>query len=389
MEKAVLIGLISSDVTQQRAYEYLDELAFLAKTAGAKPIRNFTQKLKHPDNKTFLGRGKIEEVRLFSKENDIQLIIFDDDLNPSQIRNIERLFGEETKILDRSSLILDIFASRAQTAQARTQVELAQYQYLLPRLTRMWTHLERQKGGIGMRGPGETQIETDRRIINDKIALLKKKLVKIDKQSTTRRKGREHLIRVALIGYTNAGKSTLMNKLAKSEVFAENKLFATLDTTVRKVVIGNLPFLLTDTVGFIRKLPHQLVESFKSTLDEVREADLLIHVVDIASPYFQDHIEVVNQTLASLQVGDKPTLLVFNKIDSFNFIKKDDDDLTPVLPENLSLEDLQKTWMAKMEGNAMFISALNKTHFDELKDEMYSRIKQLHEIRYPYNNFLY
>ena len=273
MEKAVLIGLISPDVTQEQAYEYLDELAFLAKTAGAEPIRNFTQKLKHPDNKTFLGKGKIEGVRLFAEENDIKLIIFDDDLNPSQIRNIEKLFGEETKILDRSNLILDIFASRAQTAQARTQVELAQYQYLLPRLTRMWTHLERQKGGIGMRGPGETQIETDRRIINDKIALLKKKLVKIDKQSTTRRKGREHLIRVALIGYTNAGKSTLMNKLAKSEVFAENKLFATLDTTVRKVVIGNLPFLLTDTVGFIRKLPHQLVESFKSTLDEVREAN--------------------------------------------------------------------------------------------------------------------
>ena len=389
MEKAVLIGLISPDVTQEQAYEYLDELAFLAKTAGAKPIRNFTQKLKHPDNKTFLGKGKIEEVRLFAEENDIKLIIFDDDLNPSQIRNIEKLFGEETKILDRSNLILDIFASRAQTAQARTQVELAQYQYLLPRLTRMWTHLERQKGGIGMRGPGETQIETDRRIINDKIALLKKKLVKIDKQSTTRRKGREHLIRVALIGYTNAGKSTLMNKLAKSEVFAENKLFATLDTTVRKVVIGNLPFLLTDTVGFIRKLPHQLVESFKSTLDEVREADLLIHLVDIASPYFEDHIEVVNQTLAELKVGDKPTLLVFNKIDAYTFIEKEEDDLTPVLPENLSLEDLKKTWMAKMEGNAMFISALNKTHFDELKDEMYSRIKQLHEIRYPYNNFLY
>ena len=389
MEKAVLIGLISPDVTQEQAYEYLDELAFLAKTAGAKPLRNFTQKLKHPDNKTFLGKGKIEEVRLFAEENDIKLIIFDDDLNPSQIRNIEKLFGEETKILDRSNLILDIFASRAQTAQARTQVELAQYQYLLPRLTRMWTHLERQKGGIGMRGPGETQIETDRRIINDKIALLKKKLVKIDKQSTTRRKGREHLIRVALIGYTNAGKSTLMNKLAKSEVFAENKLFATLDTTVRKVVIGNLPFLLTDTVGFIRKLPHQLVESFKSTLDEVREADLLIHLVDIASPYFEDHIEVVNQTLAELKVGDKPTLLVFNKIDAYTFIEKEDDDLTPVLPENLSLEDLKKTWMAKMEGNAMFISALNKTHFDELKDEMYSRIKQLHEIRYPYNNFLY
>mgnify|MGYP004002127209 FL=1 len=389
MEKAILIGLITPDVTQEQAYEYLDELSFLAKTAGAEPVRNFTQKLKHPDNKTFLGKGKIEEVRLFAEEEEIKLIIFDDDLNPSQIRNIEKLFGEETKVLDRSNLILDIFASRAQTAQARTQVELAQYQYLLPRLTRLWTHLERQKGGIGMRGPGETQIETDRRIINDKIALLKKKLVKIDKQSTTRRKGREHLIRVALIGYTNAGKSTLMNKLAKSEVFAENKLFATLDTTVRKVVIGNLPFLLTDTVGFIRKLPHQLVESFKSTLDEVREADLLIHLVDIASPYFEDHIEVVNQTLAELKVGDKPTLLVFNKIDAYTFIEKEDDDLTPVLPENLSLEDLKKTWMAKMEGNAMFISALNKTHFDELKDEMYSRIKQLHEIRYPYNNFLY
>ena len=388
-EKAILVGLITPDVTQEQAYEYLDELAFLAKTAGAEPIRNFTQKLKHPDNKTFLGKGKIEEVRLFAEEEEIKLIIFDDDLNPSQIRNIEKLFGEETKVLDRSNLILDIFASRAQTAQARTQVELAQYQYLLPRLTRLWTHLERQKGGIGMRGPGETQIETDRRIINDKIALLKKKLVKIDKQSTTRRKGREHLIRVALIGYTNAGKSTLMNQLAKSEVFAEDKLFATLDTTVRKVVIGNLPFLLTDTVGFIRKLPHQLVESFKSTLDEVREADFLIHLVDIASPYFEDHIEVVNQTLAELKVGDKPTLLVFNKIDAYTFIEKEDDDLTPVLPENLSLEDLKKTWMAKMEGNAMFISALNKTHFDELKDEMYSRIKQLHEIRYPYNNFLY
>ena len=388
-ETAVLVGVTVRGQKDSTTKEYLDELAFLAKTAGAEPIRNFTQKLKHPDNKTFLGKGKIEEVRLFAEENDIKLIIFDDDLNPSQIRNIEKLFGEETKILDRSNLILDIFASRAQTAQARTQVELAQYQYLLPRLTRMWTHLERQKGGIGMRGPGETQIETDRRIINDKIALLKKKLVKIDKQSTTRRKGREHLIRVALIGYTNAGKSTLMNKLAKSEVFAENKLFATLDTTVRKVVIGNLPFLLTDTVGFIRKLPHQLVESFKSTLDEVREADLLIHLVDIASPYFEDHIEVVNQTLAELKVGDKPTLLVFNKIDAYTFIEKEEDDLTPVLPENLSLEDLKKTWMAKIEGNAMFISALNKTHFDELKYEMYSRIKQLHEIRYPYNNFLY
>ena len=388
-EKAVLVGLITPDVSQEQAYEYLDELAFLAKTAGAKPIRNFTQRLPHPDNKTFLGKGKIEEVLLFAEENEIKLIIFDDDLNPSQIRNIEKIFGEETKILDRSNLILDIFASRAKTAQARTQVELAQYQYLLPRLTRMWTHLERQKGGIGMRGPGETQIETDRRIIKDKIALLKKKLQKIDKQSSTRRKGREHLIRVALVGYTNAGKSTLMNKLAKSEVFAENKLFATLDTTVRKVVIGNLPFLLTDTVGFIRKLPHQLVESFKSTLDEVREADFLIHLVDISNPNFEDHIDVVNKTISELGINDKPTLLLFNKIDAYTFIEKEEDDSTPATKENLSLEDLQKTWMAKMEGDAMFISALNKTHFDEMRDEMYNRIKQLHEIRYPYNNFLY
>jgi len=389
LEKAVLVGLITPDVSQEQAYEYLDELAFLAKTAGATPIRNFTQRLPNPDNKTFLGKGKIEEVLLFAEENEIKLIIFDDDLNPSQIRNIEKIFGEETKILDRSNLILDIFASRAKTAQARTQVELAQYQYLLPRLTRMWTHLERQKGGIGMRGPGETQIETDRRIIKDKIALLKKKLQKIDKQSSTRRKGREHLIRVALVGYTNAGKSTLMNKLAKSEVFAENKLFATLDTTVRKVVIGNLPFLLTDTVGFIRKLPHQLVESFKSTLDEVREADFLIHLVDISNPNFEDHIDVVNKTISELGINDKPTLLLFNKIDAYTFVEKEEDGLTPATKENLSLEDLQKTWMAKMEGNAMFISALNKTHFDEMRDEMYNRIKQLHEIRYPYNNFLY
>ena len=295
MERAVLVGLITPDVTHDQAYEYLEELAFLAKTAGAEPLRNFTQRLPHPDNKTFIGKGKIEEVKLYVEENEIDAIIFDDDLTPSQIRNLESLFEGECKILDRSSLILDIFASRAQTAQARTQVELAQYQYLLPRLTRMWTHLERQKGGIGMRGPGETQIETDRQIVRDKIALLKQKLQKIDKQSSTRRKGREHLIRVALVGYTNAGKSTLMNKLAKSEVFVENKLFATLDTTVRKVVIENLPFLLTDTVGFIRKLPHQLVESFKSTLDEVREADFMIHVVDISNPNFEDHIDVVNK----------------------------------------------------------------------------------------------
>jgi GTPase len=389
LEKAILIGLITPDVTKEQAYEYLDELAFLVDTAGAKPVRNFTQKLPHPDNKTFLGKGKIEEVRLFAEEEEIKLIIFDDDLNPSQIRNIEKIFGEDTKILDRSNLILDIFASRAKTAQACTQVELAQYQYLLPRLTRMWTHLERQKGGIGMRGPGETQIETDRRIINDKIALLKKKLEKIDKQSHTRRKGRQDMIRVALVGYTNAGKSTLMNTLSKSDIFAENKLFATLDTTVRKVVIGNLPFLLTDTVGFIRKLPHQLVESFKSTLDEVREADFLVHVVDIANPKFEDQIEVVNKTIIEIGVTDKPMLIVFNKIDAYTFTPKEEDDLTPILPENISLEELKKTWMAKLDGESMFISALNKTHFDELKDVLYAKIKQLHEVRYPYNNFLY
>ena len=388
-EKAILIGLITQNVTQDQAYEYLDELAFLAKTAGAKPVRNFTQKLPHADNKTFLGKGKIEEVRLFAEENEIKLIIFDDDLSPSQIRNIEKIFGEETKILDRSNLILDIFASRAQTAQARTQVELAQYQYLLPRLTRMWTHLERQKGGIGMRGPGEAQIETDRRIIKDKIALLQKKLEKIDKQSFTRRKGRQGMIRVALVGYTNAGKSTLMNTLAKSDIFAENKLFATLDTTVRKVVIGNLPSLLTDTVGFIRKLPHQLVESFKSTLDEVRESDLVVHVVDIANPNFEDQIEVVNKTIIELGITDKPTLIVFNKIDAYTFTPKDEDDLTPILPENISLEELKKTWMAKSNGESMFISALNKTHLADLKDVLYDKIKQLHEVRYPYNNFLY
>jgi len=389
MEKAVLIGLITPDVTKEQAYEYLDELAFLADTAGAKPVRNFTQKLAHPDNKTFLGKGKIEEVRLYAEENEIKLIIFDDDLSPSQIRNIEKIFGEDTKILDRSNLILDIFASRAQTAQARTQVELAQYQYLLPRLTRMWTHLERQKGGIGMRGPGETQIETDRRIIKDKIALLKKKLEKIDKQSFTRRKGRQDMIRVALVGYTNTGKSTLMNTLAKSDIFAENKLFATLDTTVRKVVIGNLPFLLTDTVGFIRKLPHQLVESFKSTLDEVRESDLLVHVVDISNPKFEEQIEIVNKTIIELGVTDKPILIVFNKIDAYTFTLKEEDDLAPILPENISLEELQKTWMAKLDEESIFISALNKTHFNELKDLLYAKIKQLHEVRYPYNNFLY
>ena len=389
MEKAALIGLITPDISKDQAYEYLDELSFLAKTAGAKPVKLFTQRLPSANNKTFIGKGKIEEIKIFVEDHNIDSVIFDDDLTPSQMKNIERALEGKVKILDRSNLILDIFASRAKTSQARTQVELAQYQYLLPRLTGLWTHLERQKGGIGMRGPGETQIETDRQIIRDKITLLKKKLKKIDKQSHTRRKGREHLIRVALIGYTNAGKSTLMNRLAKSEVFAENKLFATLDTTVRKVVIGNLPFLLTDTVGFIRKLPHQLVESFKSTLDEVRESDFMIHLVDISNPNFEDHIDVVNKTIAELGANNKPTLIVFNKIDAYNFIKKEEDDLTPSTKENNSLEDLKKTWMSKIETNTMFISALNKTHFEELKNEMYSRIKELHEKRYPYNSFLY
>ncbi len=387
-EKAILIGLITPDTTPEKVYEYLDELAFLAKTAGAQPIRNFTQRLKHPDTTTFLGKGKIEEVRVYAEEDCIELIIFDDDLSPSQIRNIQKIF-ENCKIIDRSNLILDIFASRAQTAQARTQVELAQYEYLLPRLTGMWTHLERQKGGIGMRGPGETQIESDRRIIKDKIALLKKKLDKIDKQSFTRRKGRADMIRVALVGYTNTGKSTLMNKLAKSDIFAENKLFATLDTTVRKVVVENLPFLLSDTVGFIRKLPHQLVESFKSTLDEVRESDLLIHVVDISNPNFEDQIKIVNSTIAEIGASNKPMLIIFNKIDAYTYIQKDDDDLTDVLKENLSLEDLKKSWMANLDSESLFISALNKTNFEQLRERLYSRVKELHIKRYPYNNFLY
>ena len=387
-EKAILIGLITPDTSPEQVYEYLDELAFLAETAGAKPIRNFTQRLKHPDTTTFLGKGKIEEVRIYAQEHCIELIIFDDDLSPSQIRNIQKIF-EHCKIIDRSNLILDIFASRAQTAQARTQVELAQYEYLLPRLTGMWTHLERQKGGIGMRGPGETQIESDRRIIKDKIALLKKKLDKIDKQSFTRRKGRADMIRVALVGYTNAGKSTLMNKLAKSDIFAENKLFATLDTTVRKVVVENLPFLLSDTVGFIRKLPHQLVESFKSTLDEVRESDLLIHVVDISNPNFEDQIKIVNSTIAEIGASNKPMLIIFNKIDAYTFIKKDEDDLTDILKENLSLEDLKKTWMANLDSESLFISALNKTNFEDLRERLYLRVKELHIKRYPYNNFLY
>ena len=386
-EKAILIGVITPEQNKNQAEEYLDELAFLAKTAGAIPIKKITQKLPVPNNKTFIGKGKIAEVKQLAKELEVELIIFDDDLSPVQLRNIEKIL--ECKILDRSNLILDIFASRARTANAKTQVELAQYQYLLPRLTRMWTHLERQKGGIGMRGPGETQIETDRRIIGQKISLLKKQLEKIDKQKITQRKGRGNMIRLALVGYTNSGKSTLMNQLSKSEVFAENKLFATLDTTIRKVVVENLPFLLADTVGFIRKLPHQLVESFKSTLDEVRESDLLLHVVDISNPNFENQIEVVNQTLAEIGASDKPIILLFNKTDAFTFVEKEEDDLTPKTKENFSLEDLQKTWIAKMEENTIFISALNKTNFKQLRKLLYEKVKVLHIKRYPYNNFLY
>ena len=335
-----------------------------------------------------MGKGKLDEIRQYIKSNSIDLAIFDDELSPSQLRNIEAIL--EIKILDRSALILDIFASRAQTSHARTQVELAQYQYLLPRLTKMWTHLDRQKGGIGMRGPGETEIETDRRIIGDKISLLKKKLEKIDKQKFTQRQNRGKMVRVALVGYTNVGKSTVLNLLGKEKVFAENKLFATLDTTVRKIVFQNIPFLLADTVGFIRKLPHQLVESFKSTLDEVREADLLLHIVDIAHPAFEDHYNTVNETLKEIGAMDKPTILVFNKIDAFTFVKKDEDDLSPVLRENISLEELKKTWMGRMnEDNCIFISAVKKTNIEELREKMYAQVKQIHITRFPYNDFLY
>ncbi|MFA5574677.1 MAG: GTPase HflX [Brumimicrobium sp.] len=387
-EKAILIGIITSDLTEAEALEHIDELEFLAQTAGAKTYKKFLQKLHVPDNKTFLGSGKMKEIKEYIKENNIDLAIFDDDLSPSQLRNIEQLF--EIKILDRSNLILDIFASRAQTAHARTQVELAQYQYLLPRLTRMWTHLERQKGGIGMRGPGERQIETDRRIIKDKISRLKDKLKEIDKQKAVQRGNRGQLVRVALVGYTNVGKSTIMNALSKSEVFAEDKLFATLDTTVRKVVIKNLPFLLSDTVGFIRKLPTQLIESFKSTLDEVREADILIHVLDISHPNFEDQYNVVNQTLSEIDDTEKPTILVFNKIDAYKYIPQDENDLSPKSPENYTLEELKKQWMAKInKGRCVFISAENKTNLDELKEVIYEEVKKVFETRYPYNDYLY
>ncbi len=386
-ESAVLIGVVAGADTQERVTEYLDELAFLVDTAGAQSVKRFIQKLPNIDPRTFVGTGKLMEIRDYVQENKVDIAVFDDELSPSQIRNIEREL--RCRILDRNNLILDIFARRARTAHAKTQVELAQYQYLLPRLTRMWTHLERQRGGIGLRGPGETEIETDRRIIRDRIALLKKKLEKIDKQKATQRGNRGSMVQVALVGYTNVGKSTVMNLLSKSDVFAENKLFATLDTTVRKVVIGNLPFLLSDTVGFIRKLPHDLVESFKSTLDEVRESDLLIHVVDIAHPDFEDHIAVVRQTLAEIGVNNKPTILLFNKIDAYTFIKKDEDDLTPPTRENLSLEDLKKTWMARSDARSLFISAIQKKNIEELRKTIYDEVKKIHIKRYPYNNFLF
>ncbi len=387
VEKAVLIGVATRDQGPERIKEYLDELAFLVDTAGGVPVKRFIQNLDYPDSRTFVGKGKLDEIATYIEDEKINLAVFDDELTPSQLRNIEKEL--KCKILDRTNLILDIFAKRARTAHARTQVELAQYNYLLPRLTRMWTHLERQRGGIGMRGPGETEIETDRRIIRDKIALLKKKLEQIDKQKTTQRKNRESLIRVALVGYTNVGKSTIMNLLSKSEVFAENKLFATLDTTVRKVVIENLPFLLTDTVGFIRKLPHGLVESFKSTLDEVREADVLIHVVDISHPDFEEQINIVNQTLADINVIDKPTLLVFNKIDAYTYIEKEDDDLSPVTKDNYTLDDWKRSWMAKMNNPCIFISAKEKENYPEFRDIIYQHVKDMHAKRYPYNNFLY
>lgn len=387
-ERAVLVGLITPTQNEAKADEYLAELAFLAETAGAKSEKRFLQRVDNPNPRTFVGKGKLEEIRQYIEDNAIDLAIFDDDLTSKQVQNIENEL--KVKILDRTNLILDIFAKRAQTATARTQVELAQYQYLLPRLTRMWTHLERQRGGIGMRGPGETQIETDRRIILDKISRLKVELKNIDRQKSIQRKNRGKLTRIALVGYTNVGKSTLMNLLSKSDVFAENKLFATLDTTVRKVIIDNLPFLLTDTIGFIRKLPTHLVDSFKSTLDEVRDADILVHVVDISHPQFEEQIEVVNRTLQEVcESKDKPMILVFNKVDAFTYVKKDDDDLTPRLRENIPLEELKQTWMAKMNDNCIFISARERINIDELKSRLYEMAKEIHMKRFPYNDFLF
>lgn len=400
-ETAVLVGLITKEQDENKTKEYLDELEFLADTAGAITVKRFTQRVQGPNSVTYVGKGKLEEIKEYivaeeEAERPIGMVIFDDELSPKQMRNIENEL--QVKILDRTSLILDIFAMRAQTANSKTQVELAQYRYMLPRLQRLWTHLERQgggsgsgggKGSVGLRGPGETQLEMDRRIILQRISLLKERLVEIDKQKVTQRKNRGRMIRVALVGYTNVGKSTLMNLLSKSEVFAENKLFATLDTTVRKVVIENLPFLLADTVGFIRKLPTDLVDSFKSTLDEVREADLLVHVVDISHPEFEDHIRVVENTLKDLDAADKPSIMVFNKIDNYRWVKKEEDDLTPQSKENISLEELERTWMARLKDDCVFISAKENTNIKKLRDDLYARVKQLHVQKYPYNDFLY
>ncbi len=385
-ELAILVAVIHGSISEEQSSEYLDELEFLAETAGAVTTKKFTQKLPMPNPKTYVGKGKLEEIKEYIDANETELVIFDDELSPSQLRNIEKVL--EIKVLDRNNLILDIFASRARTSHARTQVELAQMQYLLPRLTRLWTHLDRQKGGIGMRGPGESEIETDRRIIQQKIALLKEKLKIIDKQMAIQRGNRGQLVRVALVGYTNVGKSTIMNLLSKSEVFAEDKLFATLDTTVRKVVIHNLPFLLSDTVGFIRKLPHQLVESFKSTLDEVREADLLVHVLDIAHPNFEDHFRVVKETLAEIDDSEKPVILVFNKMDKYQPTEQEDTETGEMYTPTIS--EMKKTWMAQLEEkNCVFISAETKENVEEFKETLYEKVKEIFKVRYPYNDFLY
>jgi GTP-binding protein HflX len=388
-EKTAIVGIVTQNQSEEKLKEYLDELEFLTFTAGGEVVKRFSQKMERPNPKTFVGTGKLEEICLFVKENDISTLVFDDELSPSQQKNISKII--DCKILDRTHLILDIFAQRAETSYARTQVELAQCQYLLPRLSGMWTHLERQKGGIGMRGPGETEIETDRRIVRDRIALLKEKIKTIDKQMGVQRSNRGAMVRVALVGYTNVGKSTLMNAVGKSDVFVENKLFATLDTTVRKVVIKNLPFLLSDTVGFIRKLPTQLVDSFKSTLDEVREADLLLHIVDISHPEFEDHIESVNQTLLDIKANDKPVIMVFNKIDAYKHLTIDDDDLmTEKTPRHFTLEEWKQTWMHRLGGEkALFISATNKENFEEFRERVYEAVRHIHITRFPYNKFLY
>ena len=386
-ERAIIIGIATREQDPDQVEEFLDELAFLVDTAGAIPAGRFVQKMEVPNSRTYIGKGKLDQIREYVQTHEIDIAVFDDELSASQLRNIEEELN--VRVLDRTNLILDIFASRAKTAYAKTQVELAQYEYLLPRLAGMWTHLERQRGGIGLRGPGETEIETDRRIIRDKIANLKEQLKRIDRQMITQRKNRGKMVRVSLVGYTNVGKSTLMNLLSKSEVFAENKLFATLDTTVRKVVIGNLPFLLSDTVGFIRKLPHHLVESFKSTLDEVREADILLHVVDISHPGFEEQITIVNQTLHDIKASNKPTLVVFNKIDAFQYVIREEDDLSPITRANLSLEELKNSWMAKNNSPCIFISATKKENIEEFRDILYNKVKEIHVTRYPYDDFLF